>query len=146
MPTSGTLTFLFTDIEQSSRLWDESPEPMRQALTTHNEILIGAIGDNDGTIVKDRGDGFLAVFAGAPDACAAALHAQRGLDGAVWDETIGPLRVRMALHSGTAEARDGDYFGPEGRCWFRRPHARWLRKASLTEPRSVISDFTPFVG
>ena len=113
MITSGTLTFLFTDIEQSSRLWDESPEPMRQALTTHNEILIGAIGDHGGTIVKDRGDGFLAVFASAPDACEAALLAQRGLAGAAWDEAIGPLRVRMALHSGTAEARDGDYFGPE---------------------------------
>ncbi len=113
MLRSGTLTFLFTDIEQSSRLWDESPEPMRQALTTHNEILIGAIGDHGGTIVKDRGDGFLAVFAGATDACGAALLAQRGLAGAAWDEVIGPLRVRMALHSGTAEARDGDYFGPE---------------------------------
>ncbi len=113
MLTSGTLTFLFTDIEQSSRLWDENPEPMRQALTTHNEILIGAVGDHGGTIVKDRGDGFLAVFAGAPDACGAALLAQRGLASVPWDEAIGPLRVRMALHSGTAEARDGDYFGPE---------------------------------
>ena len=113
MVASGTLTFLFTDIEESSRLWDESPEPMRQALTTHNEILIGAIGDHGGTIVKDRGDGFLAVFNGAPDACGAALLAQRGLAGVPWDEAIEPLRVRMALHSGTAEARDGDYFGPE---------------------------------
>ena len=108
-----TLTFLFTDIQDSSRLWDEHPEPMRQSLALHNEIVLSAVADHGGAIVKDRGDGYLAVFGGAIDAVGAALQAQQGLTAAHWEEPVGPLRVRVGMHTGTAEARDGDYFGAE---------------------------------
>jgi predicted ATPase/class 3 adenylate cyclase len=113
MLTTGTLTFMFTDIENSSRLWDLHPESMRVALATHNDIVKRAAADNDGTIVKDRGDGYLIVFDSASDALGAAVQLQRDLATAEWKEPVGRLRVRLGLHSGTAEARDGDYFGPE---------------------------------
>ena len=110
---TDTLTFLFTDIEDSSRLWDQHPEPMRRALAIHNEIVTTAVTDHDGTIVKDRGDGFLAVFGAAADGVEAALQTQQDLSSAAWEEAVGALRVRVGMHTGTAEARDGDYFGPE---------------------------------
>ncbi len=110
---TGTLTFLFTDIVDSSRQWDEHPEPMRRALVVHNEAIRGAVAEHRGEIVKDRGDGFLAVFAAADDAIAAAIDVQRRLTAAPWEPAVDPLRVRIGMHTGTAEARDGDYFGPE---------------------------------
>ncbi|GMQ84839.1 MAG: hypothetical protein BMS9Abin07_0404 [Acidimicrobiia bacterium] len=109
----NTLTFMFSDIQDSSRLWDEHEDCMRRALVVHNEILTGAVGNHRGTIVKDLGDGFMAVFDNAHDAIGAALVTQQRLATADWEEPVGPLRVRLGLHSGTAEARDGDYFGPE---------------------------------
>ena len=108
-----TLTFLFSDIVDSSKLWDEHPEPMRGALGVHNKILRTAVDENGGSIVKDRGDGFLAVFGGASDAISAAIEVQQRLAETDWDEPIGALRVRLGVHTGTAEARDGDYFGPD---------------------------------
>lgn len=108
-----TLTFLFSDIVDSSKLWDEHPEPMRASLGVHNEILRTSVEGNGGTIVKDRGDGFLAVFGAASDAINAAIEVQQRLAETDWDEPIGALRVRLGVHTGTAEARDGDYFGPD---------------------------------
>ena len=110
---SETLAFMFSDIEDSSKLWDRHPEPMRRALAVHNEVIKGGVSDHGGSIVKDRGDGFLIVFGSAGDAVAAALRLQRDLGDAAWDEPVGQLRVRLGLHSGTAEARDGDFFGPD---------------------------------
>ena len=104
-------TFLFTDIEGSTRLWETHAAVMGAALAQHDRILRSSIEDRDGTVIKTTGDGILAVFGGPAAALDAALAAQRGLRDATWGET-GPLRVRMALHSGTAESRDGDYFGP----------------------------------
>src|SRR5262245_23405334 len=107
---SGTVTFLFTDLEGSTRLWDEYPDAMKAALARHDEILRVAIGAHDGHVVKTTGDGVHAVFAVADDAVLAAVDGQRALVGEPWGE-IGDLRVRMGLHTGTAEGRDGDFYG-----------------------------------
>jgi class 3 adenylate cyclase len=107
----GTVTFLFTDIEGSTRLWQEQPEEMQAVLTRHDRILRAVFDENDGLVVKTTGDGFHVVFALAPDAIRASLAAQRALIAEPWDVKLGVLRVRMALHSGVAELREGDYYG-----------------------------------
>jgi len=109
LPT-GTVTFLFTDLEGSTRLWEEHPEAMKAALARHDEILRDAVTKRDGVVVKTTGDGLHAAFGTAPDAVAAALDAQRALVGEEWILPE-PLRVRMGLHTGVAEVRDGDYYG-----------------------------------
>jgi len=108
---SGTVTFLLTDVEGSTALWEEAPEAMRAALTRHDALLRAAILEHGGHVVKTTGDGFHAAFARGPDAVAAALAAQRRLLAEPWGG-VGPVRVRMALHTGVAEERDGDYYGP----------------------------------
>jgi predicted ATPase/class 3 adenylate cyclase len=110
LPT-GTVTFLFTDLESSTRLWEDHPEAMKGALARHDAILRDAVEGHEGQVVKARGDGVHAAFGRAEDAVAAALEAQLALDDERWADT-GPLRVRMGLHTGTAETRAGDYFGP----------------------------------
>src|SRR5215217_2553321 len=85
---------------------------MQAALARHDELLRGAIEERGGYVFKTIGDAFCAAFPTGPDALEAALVAQRELFAEAWDEEIGTLRVRMALHTGAAEERDGDYFGP----------------------------------
>src|SRR5947207_6861038 len=109
LPT-GTVTLLFTDIEGSTRLWEAHAEPMRAALARHDALLKHCIDGHDGYIFKTGGDAFCATFHTASDALAAALEAQRALHREPWPEAA-KLRVRMALHSGAVELRDGDYFG-----------------------------------
>ncbi|HSL26569.1 MAG TPA: adenylate/guanylate cyclase domain-containing protein, partial [Acidimicrobiia bacterium] len=104
-------TFLFTDIEGSTRLWEEHPEEMAAALVRHDAILTGAVTNARGHLVKATGDGILARFDSAVDALAAAIDAQRALRAEGWGVT-GPLRVRMGVHTGESEERGGDYFGP----------------------------------
>jgi predicted ATPase/class 3 adenylate cyclase/DNA-binding SARP family transcriptional activator len=141
LPT-GTLTFLFTDIEGSTRLWDQQPETMRPVLAQHDALLRQIIESHGGHVFKTVGDQFCAAFATALEALTAALAAQQALQaepcllpspgrgqvakgppaGAVFAPRrvcgagggvgVGPLRVRMALHTGAAEERDEDYFGP----------------------------------
>jgi class 3 adenylate cyclase len=108
---SGTVTFLFTDIEGSTARWEQQPDAMGAALARHDALLRAAIREHGGHVVKTMGDAFHAAFARAPDAVAAGLAAQRRLRAEPWGE-VGPLRVRMALHTGAAEERDGDYSGP----------------------------------
>jgi predicted ATPase/class 3 adenylate cyclase len=110
LPT-GTVTFLFTDIEGSTRLWEEHPEAMRHALERHDALLYRHIEAQQGHVFKTTGDAFSAAFATAPDALAAAIAAQCALQAEPWNGT-GPVRVRMALHTGVAQAQDGDYYGP----------------------------------
>jgi predicted ATPase/class 3 adenylate cyclase/Tfp pilus assembly protein PilF len=110
-PPTGTVTFLFTDIEGSTKMWERHPQAMHSALSRHDEILRHAIEERGGYVFKTVGDAFCCVFPTAPDALEAALATQRRLLSSEWEET-GPLRVRMALHMGAAEERDGDYFGP----------------------------------
>jgi predicted ATPase/class 3 adenylate cyclase/Tfp pilus assembly protein PilF len=107
---SGTVTFLFTDIEGSTKLWEQHPEAMRTALARHDALLRQAIEDNNGIVFKTVGDAFCAAFATAPDALAAALGSQAALHAEPWPDDL-VLRVRMALHTGAVELRDNDYFG-----------------------------------
>jgi predicted ATPase/class 3 adenylate cyclase len=108
---SGTVTFLFTDIEGSTPLWDSFPDAMGAALARHDEIVRSAIDANGGHVFSTAGDGVGAVFGRAASAIAAALAAQRELSAEAW--VGGPvLRVRMGVHTGEAEERNGDFFGP----------------------------------
>lgn len=108
---TGNLTFLFTDVEGSTRIWETRPECMRAALVRHDDLLRRAIEAHGGRVFKTMGDGFFAVFPEPVGAVRAASHAQGQLVREDWSEVPG-FRVRMALHTGSAEARDGDYFGP----------------------------------
>jgi len=107
----GTVTFLFTDIEGSTPLWDAHPVAMGAALARHDAIVRKAIDAADGHVFSTGGDGFAAVFARAGNAVSAAVAAQRELALEPWPEAVNP-RVRMGLHTGEVEERDGDYFGP----------------------------------
>lgn len=107
---SGTVTFLFTDLEGSTQRWQQYPAAMGPALARHDRLLRDAIAAHGGVVFKTVGDAVCAAFASAPAAVAAALAAQRALYGEPWGAT-GPLRVRMALHTGQAEAQAGDYLG-----------------------------------
>ena len=107
---SGTVTFLFTDIEGSTRLWEEHPEAMHVALARHDEVLRRVIDTYHGRVVKTTGDGFHAAFASAGDAVAAATAAQLALT--EYNESAPMvLRARMGVHTGDAQFRDGDYYG-----------------------------------
>lgn len=107
----ATSTFLFTDIEGSTRLWETHTDAMRAALAKHDETLVTAIAAHDGKIFKHTGDGVLAVFASASDALAAAGEAQQAIASCTHPD-VGVLEVRMAVNTGDAHARDGDFFGP----------------------------------
>jgi predicted ATPase/class 3 adenylate cyclase/DNA-binding NarL/FixJ family response regulator len=111
LPT-GTLTFLFTDIEGSTQLWEQQADAMRAALARHDSLLRSAVEDHGGILVKTTGDGLLAVFHTGVDAVVAALAIQHAIGAESWDQAIGRLRVRIGLLTGAAEARDGDYYGP----------------------------------
>jgi predicted ATPase/class 3 adenylate cyclase len=117
MPTTrgsgptGTVTFLFSDIEGSTSRWEQNREEMASALARHDALLRAAIERHGGYVFKTIGDAFCATFATAPQAIGAALDAQRAL-GSEDFGGVGGLRVRMALHTGHADERDGDYFGP----------------------------------
>ena len=110
MPPSGTVTFLFTDIEGSTRLWETLPEPMKLAFARQEAILREGITSHGGYPYKMIGDAFQAAFSSALDALNAAVEIQRSVSAEAWGET--PIRVRMALHSGVTEERGDDYVGP----------------------------------
>ena len=110
LPT-GTVTFLFTDVEGSTKLWERDPRAMSQALSRHDELLRNAVEAYGGFAFKTVGDAFYVAFSNAPQAVEAALDAQKSLLSEEWEKAC-PLRVRIALNTGTAEERGGDYFGP----------------------------------
>ncbi|HUS15944.1 MAG TPA: adenylate/guanylate cyclase domain-containing protein [Chloroflexia bacterium] len=105
----GIVSFLFTDIEGSTIRWERQPDAMRQALARHDAILREAITGNDGTVFQTAGDSFVAAFSAAPAALAAAIAMQRALQAEPWPPAIGSMPVRMAVHTGPAEVRDGTY-------------------------------------
>jgi predicted ATPase/class 3 adenylate cyclase len=110
---SGTVTFLFTDIEGSTKRWEHDPGEMAGALKRHDDLLSHAIRASGGYVFKTVGDAFCAAFQTAAQAVAAALQAQASL--LSWGregQATEPVLVRMALHTGETEERDGDYFGP----------------------------------
>jgi len=107
---SGTVTFLFTDVERSSKLWEENPDDMRVALERHDELLRSAIEESGGYVFSRAGDSFAAAFGRVGDAVAASSRAQALLADEEWPPSC-PIRVRMGLHVGEAQERDGNYFG-----------------------------------
>jgi len=110
LPT-GTVTFLFSDIEGSSQRWEQHREAMKAAVARQEQLMNAAITSQGGYVFKTFGDAFCAAFATAPQAVAAALEAQRALAKEDFSR-VGGLRVRMGLHTGYAEERNADYFGP----------------------------------
>jgi predicted ATPase/class 3 adenylate cyclase len=111
MPPSGTVTFAFTDIEGSTQRWDRDRPAMEHAVRRHDEIMHAAIGEHRGHAFKTIGDAFCAAFERPEDAIAAMLAAQRRLADEDFSAVDG-IRVRAAIHTGTADVRDGDYVGP----------------------------------
>jgi predicted ATPase/class 3 adenylate cyclase len=108
---SGLVTLLFTDIEGSTKAWEAHPDEMKVALARHDELVRRAIESGGGHVFKTVGDAFCAAFQEAAVALDAAVSAQQLLGAEQWPDAT-PIRVRMALHSGTCEERSGDYFGP----------------------------------
>ena len=106
------LTFLFTDIEGSTALWERHPAEMEGVLARHDEVLRAAVASNGGRVVKSTGDGLHAVFGSPRDGVQAALEGQRAIADADWSDGI-ELRVRMGVHAGEAAEREGDWFGTE---------------------------------
>jgi predicted ATPase/class 3 adenylate cyclase len=98
---TGVVTFLFTDVEGSTRRWEADADAMRAALAVHDQVLRKAIETHGGWVFKHTGDGVCAAFASPRSAVDAAVAAQRELE----------LPVRMGIATGEAERRDGDYFG-----------------------------------
>jgi class 3 adenylate cyclase/tetratricopeptide (TPR) repeat protein len=108
---SGTVTFLFSDIEGSTQRWDRDRAAMQEAVRLHDTLMRAAIARYGGHVFKTIGDAFCAAFATPESAARSALDGQRALGDADFS-AVGGLRVRMAINTGTADERDGDYFGP----------------------------------
>src|SRR4051794_39794165 len=108
----GTVTFLFTDIEGSTALWERDRNAMAAAVERHLALLRAAVSQHQGTVFKVVGDAAQAAFASASAAVSAGLDAQRALQAEQWPTELGPLRVRMALHTGAADPVAGDYLAP----------------------------------
>jgi class 3 adenylate cyclase len=113
LPT-GVVTFLLTDIVGSTRLWEAVPAAMADALARHDSLIREAVSRHGGILLKSRGEGdsTFCVFHRPSDAAVAALAAQEALARQVWPSDV-PIRVRMAIHSGEALEREGDYYGRE---------------------------------
>jgi predicted ATPase/class 3 adenylate cyclase len=109
-PPTGTVTFAFTDIEGSTLRWERDRGAMEEALRRHDALVREAIVSHGGYVFKTIGDAFCAAFPRPQDALSALLDAQRALEAQDFRAVDG-LRVRAALHTGTADERDGDYFG-----------------------------------
>jgi class 3 adenylate cyclase len=106
----GTVTFVFTDIVGSTRLWERHPEQMRAAVQRHDELMRAAFLAGGGHVFKTVGDAFCVAFAEPSSALTASAAVQRRLAAEPWG-VVGALEVRIGIHTGTAEMRDGDYFG-----------------------------------
>ena len=107
---TGTVTFLFSDIERSSAMWEQHPEQMALAIPRHDELLRSAIETHRGTVFATGGDGVAAAFGRAADAVGAAEQIRRTLDAERWPTPVS-IRVRLGLHTGEALERNGDYLG-----------------------------------
>jgi class 3 adenylate cyclase len=109
---SGTVTFLFTDIECSTVLWEQDPEAMRAAMGDHLRLLRDSVETHNGVLFKVVGDAVQAAFPAAPEAVVAALHAQQAAQAPAHSQAFGPLNARTTLHTAAAEPQAGDYLAP----------------------------------
>jgi predicted ATPase/class 3 adenylate cyclase len=144
LPT-GTLTFLFTDMEGSTQLWERYPEQARTALARHDRIIEDLVSRHGGTVVRPRGEGDsrFAVFSRATDAVAAAAATQQALNTEAWP-TPSPLLVRMAVHTGEADLRDGDYYGSAvNRCARLRSAAHGGQTLLSSVTQELVRDHLP---
>ncbi len=115
-------TFLITDIEASTRLWDSDPVGMSQAVAAHDQVVRRSIATAGGRVFATTGDGFAAVFPSPDHAIRAAIYVQIILtDGTLWPH----LKVRTGIHCGPAEERDGNFFGPTVNHCGRLTEAGW---------------------
>jgi class 3 adenylate cyclase len=105
------LTFLFTDLENSTGLWQQAPRAMHGALACHDAIAQAAVKNHSGRIVKTTGDGLHAVFESAVDDVLAAVSMQQGMGNENWPTETDSLKIRIGLHSGESQERAGDYYG-----------------------------------
>jgi class 3 adenylate cyclase len=135
----GTVTFLLTDVEGSTGLWESDRQAMRDAVVRHDAIVANAVDDNDGVRPQEQGEGdsAVAVFLKASDAVAAAVDIQRALAREPWP-TTGPLRVRMAIHTGEADLRDERNYG--GEAIIRAARMRALAHGGQVLISSVTAD------
>jgi class 3 adenylate cyclase len=142
----GTVTFVLTDIEGSTRRWQQDAEGMKAALSRHDEILVGGIKDHGGVVLKQHGEGdsFFAVFARASDAVAAARDIQRALHSERWRGDW-PILVRIAIHTGEAQEETADdYRGPVvNRCARLRAMARGGQTLLSSSVRELVQDRMP---
>ena len=142
LPT-GNVTFLFTDIEGSTRLWEADRDAMAQVLARHDALLRAAIEDHGGQVFKTVGDGFCAAFDTALGAVSAATTVQGVVSVEDW-HAPGALRVRCALHTGLAEQRDNDYFGPTlNRVARLLAHAQGGETLLTAATFEIVRDFLP---
>ena len=138
----GIVTFLMTDVVESTPLWLRSRSQMYLAMKRHDQLLSAAIEANGGVVLKERGEGdsFFAVFLRATDALAAAVEAQRALQNESWPDGI-PIRVRMAILTGEADADDGDYRAPAvNRCAKLRRRAVGQQILVSETTYSIVAD------
>jgi len=115
---SSTVTFLFTDIEDSTRLWESQPTRMAGVLARHDALCHEIVGEKRGRVIKTTGDGLYAAFDDPFEALSAAIELQRRIQALARESDLA-LKMRCGLHCGAAEARDGDYFGPTVNCTAR---------------------------
>jgi predicted ATPase/class 3 adenylate cyclase len=108
---ASDVTLLFTDIQGSTKLWEQQPTAMAAALQRHDTMLRELFEGLDGDVFKVVGDAFCVAFMSPTSAIAGAASAQRRLASEQWQDAL-DIKVRMGLHSGACEVRDGDYFGP----------------------------------
>lgn len=144
LPT-GTLTFLFTDIENSTVFWEQDQDSMRAAMQRHDALIESAVSENMGVIVRPRGEGDsrFAVFPRASDAIGAAIAIQRQFSNEPWPPTS-PLQVRIGLHTGEADLRNGDYYGPAvNRCARIRSSAHGGQTLLSMTTSNLVQDYLP---
>ncbi len=138
----GIVTFLMTDVVESTPLWLQSRASMYQAMRRHDQLLTSAIESNNGIVLKERGEGdsFFAVFLRATDAVAAAVEAQMGIENEQWPDQIS-LAVRMAVLTGEADAADRDYRSPAvNRCAKLRRRAVGRQILVSETTYSIVAD------
>ncbi len=144
LPT-GTVTFLFTDIEGSTELWEHDEASARKVLVRHDQIIEELVEENEGMLVRPRGEGDsrFAVFQHAPGAAAAAANIQQAFTVESWP-TEEPLKIRMGLHTGHADLREGDYYGSTvNRCARVRSLAYGGQVLLSLATEQIIADYLP---